>query len=517
MSAVDGTSSDSPLPESPLTGGWLWLAAVVLAAGNFVAILDMTIANVSVSTIAGGLGASTSQGTWVITSYSVAEAITVPLTGWLVARFGAVRVFVVAMAMFGLCSALCGLANSLGMLVLARVAQGLVGGPLMPMSQTLLLRIFPKEKAAAAMGLWAVTTLVAPVFGPILGGVICDDMSWPWIFMINVPLALACAIFAWRLLARYRDVLVRAPIDVVGLGLLVVWVAALQIMLDEGKDLEWFASWEIRALAVTAVVGFVAFLIWESTEAHPAVDLRVFRHRGFTMGTLTLVLTFGGIFAVNVTTPLWLQTYMGYTATWSGRTLAWSGVSAIIVAPIAATLSTKFDPRALVFCGVSWIAGTTLFRTFADTDMTYWHIALPILALGFGMPMFFVPLTGFVLGSVEEAETASAAGLMNFLRTLAGAVATSMVNTAWEDGIKSARADLVAIADRTGETFASYVQTFGTSDMARAALERLIEPQAAMLATNRMLSIIAGVVALAALSVWLAPRPTRQADISQAH
>jgi len=190
--------------DAPLQGGMLWIAAIVLAAANFIAVLDMTIANVSVPNIAGSLGISSSQGTWVITSYAVAEAIVVPLTGWLAGRFGAVRVFTTAMALFGAFSALCGMANSLGLLVLGRVLQGLSGGCLMPLSQTLLLRIFPKEKAGAATALWAMTTLVAPVLGPILGGWLCDRYGWPVIFFINVPLAFLFAPIAWRPLQPSR-------------------------------------------------------------------------------------------------------------------------------------------------------------------------------------------------------------------------------------------------------------------------------------------------------------------------
>src|SRR5262245_51533616 len=211
--------------DAPLKGGLLWLAAIVLATANFIAVLDMTIANVSVPNIAGSLGISSSQGTWVITSYSVAEAIIVPLTGWLAGRFGAVRVFVTAMCCFGVFSALCGFSTSLGMLVTARVLQGLSGGPLMPLSQTLLLRISPKEKAPAATALWAMTTLVAPVLGPILGGSLCDNYSWPIIFLINVPLALLVSPIAWRMLKRYETSLFRAPIDKIGLVLLIVFVA----------------------------------------------------------------------------------------------------------------------------------------------------------------------------------------------------------------------------------------------------------------------------------------------------
>src|SRR5215831_120883 len=288
--------------STALNGATLWLTAIVLATANFMAVLDMTIANVSVANIAGSLGISGTQGTWVITCYSVAEAIIVPLTGWLAGRFGPVRVFVTAMGLFGACSAFCGFSNSLGMLIVGRIMQGLSGGSLMPLSQTLLLKIFPKEKSGAAMALWAMTTLVAPVLGPILGGWLCDNWSWPLIFFINVPIALMASPIAWRMLRRYEEPLQRAPIDRVGLALLVVFVGALQLMLDLGKDRDWFESGLISALACVAAVGFVAFLIWELTEAHPIVDLRVFRHRGFAAGVLTIALGFGAMFGANVLT-----------------------------------------------------------------------------------------------------------------------------------------------------------------------------------------------------------------------
>src|SRR5215475_3052328 len=354
--------------SAPLKGSMLFLAAIVLAMANFIAVLDMTIANVSVPNIAGSLGVSSSQGTWIITSYSVAEAIIVPLTGWLAARFGAVRVFYSAMALFGICSALCGVSSSLEMVVAARVLQGLAGGPLMPLSQTLLLRIFPKEKAGAATALWAMTTLIAPILGPILGGWLCDDYSWPMIFFINVPLALACAPLAARLLKRYESKLERAPIDRIGLVLLVVFVGALQLMLDLGKENDWFESTEICALAITAVIGFVAFTIWELTERHPIVDLRVFRHRGFAISVTTIALGFGAYFGANVLTPLWLQSYMGYTATWAGLATAWSGVLAVLAAPAAGMLISKTDPRRLIFFGLAWLAGVTALRAFLTTD-----------------------------------------------------------------------------------------------------------------------------------------------------
>jgi len=358
--------------QAPLQGALLWLTAVMLAIANFVAVLDMTIANVSMASIAGGLGISSSQGTWVITSYSVAEAIVVPLTGWLAGRFGTLKVFTTAMMLFGVFSAFCGFSQSLEMLVFGRIMQGLSGGCLMPLSQTLLLRVFPKDRAPAAMALWAMTTLVAPVLGPILGGLICDNLSWPFIFFINVPIALGCAPLIARLLKRFESAKVHAPIDVVGLILLVVFVGALQVMLDIGKDHDWFEAVEIRALAAIAVIGFLAFLAWELTDNNPVVDLRIFRHRGFTASVFTLSVGYGAMFGANVLTPLWLQSYMGYTPTWAGMATAWSGTTAVLMAPIAGMLmARKLDPRRIVFFGLMWIAAVMLLRTYVTMDVTY--------------------------------------------------------------------------------------------------------------------------------------------------
>lgn len=317
-------SSDNDI--KPLTGGALFIGALCLAMANFLAILDTTIANVSVSSIAGSLGTSTSQGTYVITSYAVAEAISVPLTGWLSRRFGSIRVFVTCFVLFGVFSVFCGLATSMTMLVTFRVFLGLAGGPLMPLSQTLMMRIFPKDKSHAAIGIWSMTTLVAPIMGPILGGVLCDQFSWPYIFFVKTPFAIVAAILCWKLLQQFETKTVRSKIDKVGLALLVVWVAALQIMLDEGKDHDWFESSRIVILGIIAVIGFVAFLIWELTERDPVVDLKVFRHRGYTMSMLTLSLAFGAFFSISVITPLWLQIYMGYTATISGYATATMGI-----------------------------------------------------------------------------------------------------------------------------------------------------------------------------------------------
>jgi MFS transporter, DHA2 family, multidrug resistance protein len=503
---VPGSGAATGAP-APLTGGMLLVAALMLAAANFIAVLNMTIANVAVPSIAGGLGAAASQGTWVITSYAVGEAITVPLTGWLSARFGSVRVFVTSMVLFGIFSIICGLSSSIGMLVVARVFQGLCGGPLMPLSQTLMLRIFPKEKAGAAIGLWSMTTLIAPVVGPILGGWLVDDYTWNWVFLINAPIAIGFGLYAWKLLKRYTDTQVRNPFDTVGLILLVIWVVALQLVLDEGKNLDWFASNQIVALAIVAVIGFAAFLIWELHEKHPVVDLRVFRHRGFNAAVLTITVAYAAFFGVSVLTPLWLQSFMSYTATDAGLATAWTGVTALFVAPIVA--SSKRDPRPLVFFGVLWMGLVTLWRTIANTDMAFWDIAIPLAVMGFALPFFFIPTTTIALGSVEEREIDSAAGLMNFLRTLSGAAATSIVITVWANQTTRNHAELVGIVDQDRSVRTMMEHGGMTPDAINQAIDYLITVQSGMLSTNQVMTGIAFMFVVAATIIWLAPKPTR--------
>lgn len=501
----------------PLRGAQLLMATLLLGLANFMVVLDSTIANVSVPHIAGSLAVSPSQGTWVITSYAVAEAVVVPLTGWLAARFGSVRVFVFGMIGFGVFSFLCGLAPSLGALVLFRVLQGACGGPLMPLSQTLLLRVFPPKHAAAATGLWAMTTLIAPIMGPILGGNICDSIGWAFIFWINVPVAALCSWLAWTLLRNQETPLARARVDLIGLGLLVVWVGALQIMLDLGKEHEWFASPMICGLALIAGVGVIAFLIWELTEAEPIVDLRVFRHRGYAASVATLSLAFGAFFGINVVTPLWLQQNMGYTATAAGYVTALLGVSAVFVAPLAAALPGRVDSRRVIFLGLIWMAFVTLMRSQAETGMGFFDIGGWLLLQGLGMPFFFVPLTGLALAAVKEAETASAAGLMNFSRTLAGAIATSIVSTVWTDNAGRNHDKLSGMLNDAQGSMDSLAQSGLSLEQARNTLNQLVQGQSVMLATNQVFLAMAVAFGVSALIVWLAPRAARTVDTSAVH
>ena len=492
-------------------------AGAFMALSNFMVVLDTSIANVSVPHIAGSLAISPDQGTWVITSYSVAEAICVPLTGWLTQRFGTVRTYMVCMVGFALFSMLCGMSVSLGMLVAARVGQGLCGGPIMPITQTLLLRVFPPQQRGTAMGLWAMTTVVAPVAGPLLGGTISDNWSWHWIFFINLPVAVVAIIGVWSTLRAVETERERTRVDVVGLVLLVIWVGALQIMLDIGREHDWFGSTIVVALAVVAAIGFAFFVVWELTESQPVVDLRVFRHRGFTAATIAMAVFYASLFSSTVVTPQWLQGFLGYTAASAGYVLAWQGVFAVVMAPLVGKMTGRVDARILVTTGTLWLCFTAILRSHWASGADYWTLAIPHLLTGFGMPLSFVPITILSLSSVELRETASAAGLTSFVRTLSGAIGASIATTLWVDREQINRADLANVVQMPPGLADSLAAHGVTAGQARGMLSNLVEQEAVALAVTQLFQVAAIMFLIAAATIWLVPKPKRAASAEGAH
>ena len=409
------------------------LVAAALALGTFMQVLDTTIANVSIPTIAGNLGVSPDQGTWVITSFAVANGISVPLTGWLMQRFGVVRTFVVSVLLFTMASFLCGVAWSLPSLIAFRILQGAVSGPMIPGSQALLLALFPPEKKGMALAVWSMTTLVAPICGPILGGFISDNYAWQWIFLINVPVGLFCAFVCWQGMKHKETPTRKLPIDGIGLGLLVVWVGSLQIMLDKGKDADWFNSGFIIVMGLVALVGFIIFLIWEFSQKHPIIDLTLFKNRNFSIGTIALCLGYGVFFGAVVLQPLWMQTWLGYNATWAGLIAAPSGVVAVLISPFVGKYISKFDTRLFALFSFFVFGVSYFMRAGYTADASYSAYIMPLMVQGIAMSIFFIALLSIILDGVPPAQIPAASGLSNFLRIVAGSFATSITTTFWDD------------------------------------------------------------------------------------
>jgi MFS transporter, DHA2 family, multidrug resistance protein len=503
-----------PVALQPLHGSRLAIGAVALSLATFMNVLDTSIANVSIPSIAGDLGVSPDQGTWVITSFGVANAISVPLTGWLTRRYGQVRLFTMSVALFVLTSFLCGLAPSLQGLILFRVLQGAVAGPMIPLSQALLLSSYPQKKAGSALAIWAITTLVAPVVGPVLGGWITDNIAWPWIFYINVPIGIAAGLAAWAIYRDRETPTQRLPIDAVGLGLLVVWVGALQVMLDQGKDLDWFSSTTIVALTLVAAVGFVVFLIWELTEQHPIVDLTLFRRRNYWTSTLAISLGYGAYFASVVLVPLWLQQYMGYTATLAGIALAPVGILAIALMPVVGRTVHRIDQRLFVTVSFLTFALVNFMRARFDTDVSLATIMVPTLIQGISLAFFFVPLVSLSLSGLSADRVPAASGLLNFCRILAGSFGTSIVTTAWDRRATLHHSQLVDHLTPGSSVTSNALQTLHASGFAsqqsQGLLNRVVDQQAFMTSANDIFYVSALLFLALIAVIWLA-RPARAA------
>ncbi|HVY84552.1 MAG TPA: DHA2 family efflux MFS transporter permease subunit [Caulobacterales bacterium] len=496
---------------APLKGGALALTSIALALGTFMQVLDTTIANVSIPTIAGDLGVSTDQGTWVITAFAVSNGIGVPVTGWLMQRYGIVRTFVGSVLMFTLMSFLCGVAWNLPSLVLFRILQGAASGPMIPGSQALLIMIFPRSKQATALAIWSMTTLVAPITGPILGGYISDNISWPWIFLINVPVGLLCAFVCWRFLNSRETPTRKLPIDTVGFGLLIVWVGAFQIMLDTGKNADWFSSPAIVVEALVAIIGFIAWVIWEVGEKHPIVDLSLFRSSNFAFGTIAMCVAFAIFFANAVLLPLWLQTQMHYNATWAGLVMAPSGVVAVFLTPFIARILGRIDARLTATVSLFAFAASFWMRSDFTPDVDFVSLMIPMLVMGIGMSTFFISMVTICLNGVAPQQVPQATGLTNFARISAGSFAASLVTTWWDqrEALHQSR-----IAESTGgvtdplwSQALHALQHQGMSlAQSAAALAHQVQYQAVLLATLDLFRLSAWVTLACIPLVWLTHR-----------
>ena len=497
---------------TPVQGGALIILTLALSLATFMQVLDSTIANVAIPTIAGDLGASSSQGTWVITSFGVANAISIPITGWLAKRFGEVRLFLISTLLFVLASWLCGISHSLEMLIICRVLQGAVAGPIIPLSQSLLLNNYPPKKRGMALAFWSMTIVVAPICGPILGGWISDNIHWGWIFFINVPIGLAVVLISWKILEGRESRISHQPVNTVGLILLALGVGALQLMLDQGRELDWFNSTEIVVLTIIAAVGLITLIIWELTDDNPVVDVSLFKSRNFTVGCVSTSLAFLVYSGTVVLIPLLLQQVYNYTATWAGLAAAPVGLLPILLAPIIGKFGNKIDMRILITVSFMVYALTFYWRAVTfEPEMTFMDVALPQFVQGLAVACFFMPLTTITLSGLPPEKMASASSLFNFLRTLAGSIGTSLTTFIWYNREAVHHTQLTEVINPYNPISQQFFQTmgsFGLSEEQTASyLARQITAQGFIIGANEIFLVSAITFISLVVLIWFAKPP----------
>ncbi len=430
--AAENSPAANEIEWRPRDNPWLIAIAVMLA--TFMEVLDTSVANVALPHIAGNLSASTDEATWVLTSYLVSNAIILPMTGWLAVRFGRKLFLLTCIATFSLASALCGMAPSLAVLILARIFQGAAGGALQPISQAILLESFPPAKRGVAMAIFAMGVVVAPIVGPTLGGWITDNYSWRWIFYINLPIGVI-AFYMCQMFIEDPPYLISARqsttsrIDYFGFSLMAVWLATLQVILDKGQQDDWFAAEWIRWMAVVSFIAMVSFIIWEIRQKQPIVNLRVLKNRNFAIGTALMTLVGVVLYSTITLQPLFLQNLMGYTAMESGMALSPRGIGAIIAIFFVGRVIGRVDSRFLIACGFIILAVASYQLSELNLQITIANIIMPNIVMGLAMGLIFVPLTTITMGGLPNEQMGNAAGIFNLMRNLGGGIGISIVTT----------------------------------------------------------------------------------------
>ena len=408
-----------------------WLVAVSVMLATVMEILDTSVANVALPHIAGNLSATTEEATWVLTSYLISNAIILPATSWISKYIGRKRFLVICIGLFTLASALCGAAPSLSILIIARVLQGMGGGALQPIAQAVLLESFPPEKRGAAMALYGMGIVVAPIIGPTLGGWITDNYSWRWIFYINLPIGALAAFMANSFVEDPPYLRGQKPgkIDYTGFGLMALGLGALELTLDLGQQRDWFESGLICFTAALSALSLLSFVIWEIYTPEPIVNLRVFLNRNFAVAC-GLIATVGVVlYATTALLPLFLQTLMGYPAVLSGEAVSPRGIGAIISMVVVGRLIPKVDTRYLIFFGFSILAYSIYLFTGLSLDITMSSIVYPMIVSGFALGFVFVPLTTLSVATLPQSEIGNATGVYNLMRNTGGSIGIAIMTT----------------------------------------------------------------------------------------
>ena len=417
-----------PFADTPAVNPWL--VAVAVMASTFMEVLDTTVVNVSLPHIAGSLGATPDEATWALTSYLVANAIVLPMTGWLANQFGRKRLLMFSVAGFTIASFVCGLAPNLPVLIIFRIIQGATGGGLQPLSQAILLEVFPPEERGKAMAFWALGIVVAPMLGPVMGGWLTDSYSWRWVFYINVPIGVIALLMTQTFVFDPSYIRRQAGrIDYWGMGLLAVGIGALQIMLDKGQEEDWFTSHFIVVLAALAFFGLAIFIGRELRTDHPVVDLRVFRNRTYATGVFLMTVLGFVLYGSTVLIPLLLQTLLGYPALQAGIVMLPRGLGSFIFMPIVGILMSKIEARKLLTAGVL-ISSLSFWRfSHLAIGVGYWDFFWPLIIQGSAMGLLFVPLTTITNDSIPKEQMGNATSLFNLMRNIGASIGIASVTT----------------------------------------------------------------------------------------
>jgi DHA2 family multidrug resistance protein len=467
-----------------------WIVALTVTLATFMEVLDTSIANVALPHIAGNLSASVNEGTWVLTSYLVANAIILPLSGWLSSLFGRKRFYMACVALFTISSALSGLAPSLGWLVFFRVIQGLSGGGLQPTEQAILADAFPPAQFGMAMAIYGMAVVAAPILGPTLGGWITDNFSWRWIFFINIPVGIVSLVMTSRLVQdppsfKRLDLTKGFKFDYVGLSLIALGLASLQIVLDKGQESDWFSSPWIVGLSVVAVVGLAAAAIWELSVEDPVVDLRLLGDRNFAVAILFMCIL-GAVFnGSNVLLPQFLQGLMGYTATAAGFALSPSGFVLMAMMPVAGMLVTKVQPRWLIAAGFSFVGLSMLLTRGLTLGIDMRYVIWTRMIFSVGGPLLFIPINVAAYAFVPKGKNNSASGLINLARNMGASVGIAGLGTVLERRQQFHQSVLVAHMTPYDGAFTAALaaghQATGEASRSLAMLYGLVQQQAALL------------------------------------
>jgi MFS transporter, DHA2 family, multidrug resistance protein len=527
MSTDAGTRSEDgarPIPASP------WIIAPTVGLAAFMEVLDISIVNVSLQHVAGSMAATPDEATWILTSYLVTNAIVLPISGWLSQTFGRKRYFLFSIIGFSVTSLVCGLAPSLGFLIVARGLQGMTGGGLQPTAQAFLADAFPPERRGQAFAAYGLAVVFGPAIGPTVGGWITDNIDWRWVFLINVPVGAIVSLLAMNVLpdpsaereARKAQWAKGLNFDYLGFGFLAIGMAALQVVLDKGQEDDWFASSMIADLSVTAAVTLVAFAIWELRRADPIVDLHLFRDRAFASGNVMMFMLGFALLGTTAMLPLFVQTLLGYTAEQAGLVLSPGGFATMLMMPVAGALSGRIDARVLITVGLVGTAIAMFHMSGFDIGVDYSTLAWARIYQSLGLALLFIPINTAAYQGVPADKNANASAIINMMRNIGGSVGISILDTYIARREQANQVTLIRhvtpYAAPTSKTLQTLQQMYqaghgsavGAMHAAQAQLYSVVQTQAAVLSYIDAFWLVGAVLVAMIPLVVLLRRPQPQ-------